>query len=210
MLTLQTKLDELANQMIYDSLLHTMENHLSDFAEIKQKYLMAMDSLQNELGEPAVAKEKDAIRQQIASTLFFSFYLGIQANLHDYLNPVSGNFLNTEPEIYLQEQAAAELPEYAAAQKTRQAFYAGLTDAQKTRYESITEYTCYWDTAGPKLAHYYGFCLGNTLLQRVVPGYYPNMALTLRYRMMLKEYFGTDADWCFLLKFPLSTGGSET
>lgn len=205
MFTLQTILDEFANQTIYDFLIRIMEKHFSDFSEIEQNYLATMESLQSQLGAQAVTKEKEAIRQGIASTLFFSFYLGIQANLHYYLNPVAGDFLNTEPEVYLREKAAMELPEYVKVQCIRQQFYTGLTDAQKKLYENVTEYTCYWDTVGSKLAHYYGFCLGNTMLQRVVPGYYPDMALTFRYCMMLKDYFGTDADWHFLLKSSFST-----
>lgn len=200
MLTLKTILDQFSDKEIYDSLIQMMENHFQDFPEVQQKYLRAMDALQKDLGEASITKEKEAIRREIASTLFFSGWLGLQANLDYYLDPVAGNFLNTEPEIYLREKAARKLPEYEAAQETRKQFYAGLTDKQRLIYEDVTEYICYLETVGPKLAHYYGYLLGNSMLHRVVPGYQPDMAFTLRYAMMLENYFGADLDWNFLLK----------
>lgn len=200
MLTLKTILDQFSNKEIYDSLIQMMENHFQDFPEVQQKYLRAMDALQKDMGEVSITKEKEAIRQGIASTLFFSGWLGLQANLDYYLDPVAGNFLNTEPEIYLREKAVRKLPEYEAAQETRKQFYAGLTDKQRLIYEDVTEYICYLETVGPKLAHYYGYLLGNSMLHRVVPGYQPDMAFTLRYAMMLENYFGADLDWNFLLK----------
>ncbi len=203
MLTLKTILNQFSDKEIYDSLIQMMENHFQDFPEVQQKCLRAMDALQKDLGEASITKEKEAIRQGIASTLFFSGWLGLQANLDYYLDPVAGNFLNTEPEIYLREKAARKLPEYEAAQETRKQFYARLTDKQRLIYEDVTEYICYLETVGPKLAHYYGYLLGNSLLHRVIPGYQPDMAFTLRYAMMLENYFGADLDWNFLLNSSL-------
>lgn len=206
MLILKDLLNLFSSEEIYDSLIHILENHFRDFPEVQIKYQQAMDALQKDLGAAPVAKEKEAIRQGIASTLFFSGWLGLQANLNYYLDPIAGNFLNTEPELYLQEKAARKLPEYETAQEIRKPFYAGLTDAQRLIYEDVTEYICYLETVGPKLAHYYGYLLGNAMLHRVVPGYQPDMALTLRYAMMLENHFGADFDWNFLLKSSFAIG----
>lgn len=206
MLTLQNFLNQISHKDIYDSLVHMMEDTFQDFPEIQSNYIKAMDALEKDLGEAAIAKEKEAIWQEIASTLFFSGWLGLQANLNYYLDPVAGNFLNTEPEVYLQEKAARQLPEYEVAQEVRKQFYAGLNDSQKLIYEDVTEYICYLETVGPKLAHYYGYLLGNSLLHRVVPGYQPDMAFTLRYAMMLENHFGADFDWNFLLKTSFDFG----
>ena len=206
MLILKDLLNQFSSEEIYDSLIHIMENHFRDFPEVQIKYQQAMDALQKDLGAAPVAKEKEAIRQGIASTLFFSGWLGLQANLNYYLDPIAGNFLNTEPELYLQEKASRKLPEYETAQEIRKQFYSGLTDAQRLIYEDVTEYICYLETAGPKLAHYYGYLLGNAMLHRVVPGYQPDMAMTLRYAMMLENHFGADFDWNFLLKSSFAIG----
>ena len=206
MLILKDLRNLFSNEEIYDSLIHVLENHFRDFPEVQKKFQQAMDVLQKDLGAAPIAKEKEEIRQRIASTLFFSGWLGFQANLNYYLDPVAGNFLNIEPEIYLQEKASRQLPEYEAAQEVRKQFYAGLTDLQRRIYEDVSEYICYLETAGPKLAHYYGYLLGNALLHRVVPSYQPDMAMTLRYAMMLENHFGADFDWNFLLKSSFAIG----
>ena len=206
MLILKDLLNQFSSEEIYDSLIHILENHFRDFPEVQIKYQQAMDALKKDLGEESVKKEKEAIQKRIASTLFFSGWLGLQANLNYYLDPIAGNFLNTEPELYLQEKASRKLPEYETAQEIRKHFYASLNDAQRLIYEDVTEYICYLETAGPKLAHYYGYLLGNEMLHRVVPGYQPDMAFTLRYAMMLENHFGADFDWNFLLKASFAIG----
>ena len=206
MLTLQNFLNQISHKDIFDSLVHMMEDTFQDFPEVQSNYIRAMDALKKDLGEESVKKEKEAIQKRIASTLFFSGWLGFQANLNYFLDPVAGDFLNAEPEIFLKEKTARTLPDYETAQEMQKQFYAGLNDAQRLIYEDVTEYICYMETVGPKLAHYYGYLLGNALLHRVVPGYQPDMAFTLRYAMMLENHFGAEFDWNFLLKSSFTIG----
>lgn len=200
MLTLKTVFDQFSKKKIFDSSISIIEKSFHDFADIQLKYQQAMDTLQKDLGETSVTEEDEAIQQEIASTLFFSGWLGLQANLKYYLDPLAGNFLNSDPEIYLREKTAKQLPEYETAQEKRKQFYDSLNHAQKTIYEDVTEYICYLETVGPKLAHYYGYLLGNAMLHRIIPGYQPDMAMTLRYCIMLENYFGADFDWLYILK----------
>ena len=206
MLTLQNFLNQISHKDIFDSLVHMMEDTFQDFPEVQSNYIRAMDALKKDLGEESVKKEKEAIQKRIASTLFFSGWLGFQANLNYFLDPVAGDFLNAEPEIFLKEKTARTLPDYETAQEMQKQFYAGLNDAQRLIYEDVTEYICYMETVGPKLAHYYGYLLGNARLHRVVPGYQPDMAFTLRYAMMLENHFGAEFDWNFLLKSSFTIG----
>ena len=127
-----------------------------------------MEAFQKVLGEKAVHKEKEAICQQIASTILFSGALGLQANYHYFLDPVGGNFLRVDPEVYLRENIAKHLPDYAAAQQSRREFFSQLDAAQRKIYQSVVEYTCYLETVGPKLAHYFGYLLGNVVINRCV------------------------------------------
>lgn len=206
MLTLQTVFDQFTGKEPVEALIRTLEDSFQDFREVQQKYAQAMEKLQNDLGEISVDKEKEAIRQQIASTIFFSGVLGVVANLRYFSDPVSGDFFRAGPEVYLRENTAKNLPEYIKAQEIREQFYAGLTPAQKTLYEDVTEYVCYLESAGPKLAHYYGYLLGNELLYRIVPGYHPDMALTLSYCTMLEKHFGKRFDWNLPPKSSSATG----
>ena len=69
-------------------------------------------------------------------------------------------------------------------------FFATLTPGQQERCSAVTEYESHLLTAAPKLAHYYGYLLGDTVLHRILPGYRPDASLTFQYNTMLAEYFG--------------------
>lgn len=200
MITLNKTLTQFSDAAIYSSLIHKTEKCFHDFSEVQKKYFHAVDVLRENLGEESVTKEKEAICQQIASVVLFSGFLGFQANMKYFMDPVAGNFLSTDPEIYLREKTSQIIPAYEAARKLREEFYASLNDRLKQVYEDIIEYVCYLETVGPKLSHFYGFLLGNELLPRVVPGYHPNMVLTQQYYLTLRNYFGADLDWNSLLK----------
>lgn len=189
MMTMQTMIDQLEGTAILETLLSAIEHSFPDFPEIQQRYTQAMAALQAALGADTVQKEQDAISRQITSGILFSGVLGIQANFKYFSDPVSGNFLSSDPEVYLRENTARHLPDYIAAQKVRCEFYSKLDTVQKELYQPVTEYTSYLETVVPKLSHYFGFVLGNTLLQQVVPGYHPDLAFTLQYCMRLEAYF---------------------
>ena len=190
MITMQTVLNQLTRKEIYDSLIHFMTEEFEDFAAIQKQYEYTMDVLQTEVGEQAVADAVNAIQQQTVSNLLFSSFLGIKANLDNFINPLSRNFLDVDSEIYLREETAHSLPEYEHAQRVLDQFYTLLSPNQKVLYEDVISYRSYLETTAPKLAHYYGYLLGNELLPRIIPGYHEDMSLTVRYRMMLRDYFG--------------------
>ena len=192
MVSTKTFMEKLTGQEAVERFIRWWAEKSEDFAEDHRQYVAAMDMLEKALGE-AVTRERAAIVQQCASDLLFCGLLGLKANLDHYTDPVARTFLEADYEVYLQEETAHALPEYTRAQKVRDAFYASLTDAQKEVYEPVTAYTCHLETVAPKLAHYYGYLLGNTLLPRVVPGYHADLTLTRRYTAMLNGYFGIDA-----------------
>lgn len=190
MITMQTILNQLTGKEIYDSLIHIVTEEFEDFAIARKQYEHAMDTLQIEMGEKPVTDAMDAIRLQTVSNLLFSGALGLKANLDHFVNPLTRNFLEVDSEIYLREDTARKLPEYEHAQSVLDQFCTLLSPDQKVLYEDVIAYISYLETVGPKLAHYYGYLLGNTLLPRIVPGYHADAALTNQYRMMLADYFG--------------------
>ena len=140
---------------------------------------------------PSATELVDAIYQQIGSTLLFSCCLGLKDNLAHFIDPVSRTFLDVDPEIYLRENIARQLPDYLRAQHVQEQFYRTLSPKQKEKYDDgITTYICHLETVGPKLAHYYGYLLGNQLFPHVILGYVSDAQLTLRYRYMLSTYYG--------------------
>lgn len=187
---MQTVLNQVTGKELYDALIQSMTEEFEDFAAARKRYERAMDILRTELGEAAVTDAMDAIRQQTVSNLLFSGFLGLKANLDNFINPLARNFLDVDSEIYLREETARRLPEYDRAQTVLDRFYTLLSPDQKAMYEDVITYISCLETTAPKLAHYYGYILGNTLLPRIIPGYHTDTALTVQYWMMLRDYFG--------------------
>lgn len=197
MVTMQTVLEQLDGKDTVETLVRVMAEKFSDFGEAQNRYLRAMDTLREELGDaatPSVAEEMEAIQRQTASNLLFSGLLGLRANLDHFIDPVARNFLEVDPETYLREEIARSLPEYESARQVRDRFYASLSPTQKEVYGDTVTYVSHLETVGPKLAHYYGYMLGNVLLRRVVPGYHADAILTAQYTAMLEEYLGKQLD----------------
>lgn len=191
MMTMRTILNHLTGNEGIESLLQTMTDSFDDFADVQQQYINVMHTLQQELGGnavPAVEEEMEAIQQQITSTLLFSGLLGFKANWDHFLDPAGKTFLDTESEVYLCEHLAYQLPKYASAQKMRAQFFLLLSPQQQEMYEAVSAYVGYLEAVGPKLAHYYGYLLGNEILPWVVPGYHIDSKLTLQYQRMLEAY----------------------
>jgi len=182
--------EQLTGNGLADMLVAEMEGCFEEFAQARERYLEVMAVLRQELGEAAVSGEMDAIDQQAASTFAFSGFLGLKANLDNFINPVSRDFLEVDPETYLREETARRLPAYTQAQQARNHFYTQLSAEQQTLYEAVIDYVSYLETVGPKLAHFCGYILGNDLLPRLIPGYHPDLAQTARYRMLLQQYVG--------------------
>lgn len=189
MITTETVLERLTGKVIVDALVETLSQNFEDFDETKERCDEALARLREEIGD-AVQDEIAAIEQQTESYLLFSGFLGLKANWDHFMDPVARNFLDVDSETYLRENIARRLPAYCQAQEIRSRFYDLLTSEQKKLHEDITAYVSYLETAGPKLAHHFGYLLGNDLLHRIVPGYYPDAAQTMQYQMMLRTYFG--------------------
>ena len=189
MLKVESIMEALTGRHPVQSLIQEMAEQFEDFAADRQRYLDAMEVLRKELGD-AVTDVADAIEVQCVSNMLFSGWLGFQANLEHFIDPVARNFLEVDFEVYLREEMAHALPQYECAHKTIDQFDATLTPAQKCVYEAVSTYISHLETIVPKLAHYYGFMLGNELLGWLVPGYHKDLALTLQYTDMLNRYFG--------------------
>ena len=175
MIDVKTTMEQLTGQALTKSLIEFLEQHCEDFSEIREKYQEAI--AQTEKGK----KLAEAIDAQTASDLLFSAALGLKANLDHFRDPIARTFLEVDPEIYLRESVAHSLPQYIEAQKVR--------NTVETN-DDIIGYTTYLETFGPKLAHYFGYLLGNELLPRIVPGYQPDPILTIRYHNWVCGYMG--------------------
>lgn len=193
MVTTQAVMERLAGKGIVRELEAYLEQTFEDFSDVQSQYISAVERLKNDLGGdsfPSVDDMVDAIERQTASNLFFSGVLGVKANLDHFIDPVARTVLDVDFDAFLRENTARRLPEYKKAQAVMDCFFATLSPAQKEVFGDIIEYISYLETIGPKLAHFYGYILGNEILYRVVPGYHPDSVLTIQYKSMLERYFG--------------------
>lgn len=169
-------MEQLTGQSLSNPLIEFLELHCEDFPEIQAKYQEAI--AQTEEGK----KLAEAIDIQTASDLLFSAVLGLKANLDHFRDPVARTFLEVDSEIYLRESVAHSLPQHIEAQKVR--------NTVETN-DDIIAYTTYLETYGPKLAHYFGYLLGDELLLKIIPGYQPDHMLTVRYKAIIAEHLGS-------------------
>ena len=191
MISVNTFLEKISYKEIVAALVDVMAENFEDFAEDQIGFNETIALLENELGEgatPSVSDMVDAIHQQIGSSLLFSCFLGLKANLDHFVDPIGRTFLNVDPETYLREDVAKLFPDYQNAVRVQEQFLAALSPEQKDKYEDISTYISHLETVGPKLAHYYGYALGNYLFPHVIPGYVVDYQLLLEYRRMLENY----------------------
>ena len=197
MISVETFFEKISYKEIVTSLVGVMTENFEDFAADQIRFNETIALLENELGEdatPCVSDMVDAIHQQFGSRLLFSCFLGLKENLDHFIKPISRTFLDVDPEIYLREDVAKHFPDYQNAERVQEQFYAALSPNQQDRYEDITTYICHLETVGPKLAHYYGYVLGNQLFPHVIPGYVADWRLSLRYRHILENYLGISVE----------------
>ena len=174
-----------------DSFVETLIATSEDFAEDHRLFEEAIEHFKSVLSKdatPSVDELCDAIRRQVASQVIFAGYLGFQANVDHFLNPVARIFMEVDPEVYLRESVARTLPEYVSAKAIIDSFRSQLSSAQQEKFESVAMYIAHLETTIPKIAHYEGFLLGNGLLRYILPGYQPDIQLTTCYSWMLKEH----------------------
>ena len=189
---------KISHKEIVTKLEDVLATNSEEFVAYQTHFNEAISMLKTELEpdtSPSATDLVDAIYQQIGSTLLFSYCLGLKANLDHFIDPVSRTFLDVDPEVYLRENIARQLPDYLRAQRVQEQFYKALSRIQREKYdEGITTYICHLETVGPKLAHYYGYLLGNQLFPHVITGYVSDTQLLIQYRYMLETYLGINIE----------------
>lgn len=189
-------LHQLCGRGTYEALVHTLYNQCKDFPEMYQKYTEAIAKLREELGNnttPSVDMFVTAIEMQCCSNMLFAGFQGLKMNYDHFMNPMMPNITWKQVDFSdaWREELATELPMYHSAQRVINDFCDLLTEEQKERlYSPISEYESELHVSAPKLAHYYGYAMGNTLLRLIVPSYHDDPAIDLRYHSILKSYFG--------------------
>ena len=204
-------MESLIGKPVVDALIQTLYNQSDDFEDIHQAYLATIERLHNDLGPDAkrsIQKYATAVDQMCASNLYHAGVQGLKMNYDHFVNPMIPNC--TWPQVdfddYLRPHIADSLPLYETAYKYKEQFEKSLPDELKEVVtDAVISYESALECSGMKLAHYYGYLMGNELLLHCIPGYHSDRVLDIQYTRMLEQYFGRRLSldqWegCFFMK----------
>lgn len=188
-------MNSLVGKPVVDAAVQTLYNQSDDFPKIYQAFLDAIDKLHAELGPDAkyeIRKYVAAIEQMCASNLCYCGTQGLKMNYDHFINPMAPNC--TWPQVdfddYLRPHMAESLPLYEAAYRLKEKFEKSLPDGLEEITDAVREYEVALECSGNKLAHYFGYLMGNELFTHCIPGYHPDTVLDITYAHMIEKYFG--------------------
>ncbi len=188
-------MDALTGKPVVDAMIQTLYNQSDDFPQIHQTYLNAIQHLREELGPEAkhdILKYVTAIEQMCASNFYYAGVQGLKMNIDHFINPMAPNC--TWPQVdyddYLRPHIADSLPLYETAFRFKKEFEKQLPDSLQEITEAVLSFETAMECSGMKLAHYYGYLMGNELLAHCMPSYHSDMVLDINYARMLEGYFG--------------------
>lgn len=188
-------MNSLIGKPVVDAVIRTLYNQCDDFPEVYQAYLSAIEKIHTVLGPDArheIKKYQAAIEQMCASNLFYAGTQGLKMNYDHFVNPMTPNC--TWPQVdyddYIRIHIAESLPLYDIAYRFKEKFEKGLPEELQDVTEAVISYETALECSGMKLAHYYGYLMGNELLPNCVPGYHSDLVLDIQYTNMLEKYFG--------------------
>ena len=187
-----------APKVVLQNVCDTLRKIDPSYAQEEQKYNHTVTELNDAIGEagsPSVGEYLAATEQKLCAELIYITWLGFRQNLECFQNPVNNRFLELDYEDIHREHRLHTLPEVQKSLKTIDAFHKmlfKLPEAKHSLTNGVTDYVCYLEAVGYKLAHYFGFILADAFLGYVIPGYVSDPCTTIRYTMVLENYMQLD------------------
>lgn len=195
MITKTQVMDAFIGKPVVDAMVRTLYNQSEEFPQIHQNYLDAIQQLHNELGPDAkrdIMRYETAIEQICASNIYHAGIQGLKMNYEHFINPMAPNC--TWPQVdygeFLRPHIADSLPLFETAYRFKEKFEKQLPVSLESVTEAVQSFETAMECSGMKLAHYYGYLMGNEMLVNCIPGYHSDMVLDIKYTRMLEEYFG--------------------
>ena len=190
MKTIEPILSCLTSITMVDDLRQVLREKDPEFLPAEEKFLEVIAHLTEKLGIEEVERYVTAMDRQICSDLVYAGYLGFQANLQNFHNPVASQFTRLDYETFLREHIMQTLPNRTAAEDTERAFLQAHKEILSEYEEGILDYYVHLEVAGPKLAHFWGYRFANQFLPWVEPGYVSDGAQTSLYALELNRDLG--------------------
>lgn len=113
-------------------------------------------------------------------------------NYNHFMNPITPNctWKEVDYDNYLRPHMAESLPLYEVAYRFKVQFEKRLPEELKDAEGAVGSYVAEMEFAGNKLAHFFGYLMGNEMFAHCIPGYHPDMVLDIKYTHMIEDYFG--------------------
>ena len=168
----------------------TLREKDPEFLPAEEKFQEAIATLTEKLGIAEVERYVTAMDRQVCSDLVYAGYLGFQANLQNFHNPVASQFTRLDYETFLREHIMQTLPHRTEAEETANAILQAHKEIMAEYEEDILSYYVHLEITGPKLAHFWGYRFANQFLPWVEPGYVSDGAQTSLYALELHRDLG--------------------
>lgn len=175
---------------IVDDLRQVLREKDPEYLPAEEKFLDAIAHFTEELGIVEVERYMTAMDRQICSDLIYAGYLGFQANLANFHNPVASQFTRLDYETFLREHIMQTLPYRTEAEEAEKAILQEHKEILAEYEEDILSYYVHLEITGPKLAHFWGYRFANQFLPWVEPGYVSDGAQTSLYALELHRDLG--------------------
>ena len=110
MKTIESILLQLTTPSIVEDLRQVLREKDPEFLPVEAKFKESVSKLANRIGKTATQALVTAWDRQICSDLVYAGYLGFQANLHNFHNPVASQFTRLDYETFLREHIMQTMP----------------------------------------------------------------------------------------------------
>ena len=190
MKTVESTRAMLTDLSIVEDLRKVLREKDREFLPVEATFQKAVRDLATRIGKNAANELVAAWDRQICSDLVYAGYLGFQANLHNFHNPVASQFTTLDYETFLREHIMQTMPYRNEAEAAAAAIQEAYEEALNEYEDAIRSYYVYLEVTGPKLAHFWGYRFANQFLPWVEPGYVSDGAQTSMYALELHRDLG--------------------
>ena len=190
MKTIESILSQLSSTSFVEDLRKILREKDADFRPVEKAFRDAMRDLASRIGLQATKEFIEALEKQICSDLVYAGYLGFQANLANFKNPVTDQFSNLDYDTFLRRHIMQTMPYRNDAEVAETVIRDAFEEDLYTYEDAIRNYYVYLEVTGPKIAHFFGYQFANQFLPIVEPGYVPDGTQTSIYVLMLQRDLG--------------------
>jgi len=193
MKTIEEIKDLMVGKSVIKNLADLLRANDEEFAESEKNYLTAVEALRSELPAeflPTLDEYLAACESDVISGVAYAGYLGFRVNLENFHHPIGIDFVRLDTIDYLKDHLFGHFPVNYRNAQVREAFHKSLPAAFETLQDAIQDYFTHMECAGPKLAHYAGYIIGNHVLPWVEPGYREDYSQTLAFAAETEKFMG--------------------